>query len=404
MKKILLALVSAVAILSSCSIKDEWTPVFTGKYPDPEEFQPTRLKATHTIRELCAMYTTGSPKIMTGNMIIAGKVISTDQPGNFYKSFYIQDETAGIEIKVGRNSLYSDFHEGQTVYIYCNDLWLGMYGYKDGSYGGQGMVQIGAQDVSGDYETSYIEAPLMIDTHIFCGEMGDPVHPVVVAESQLPKASECQKQNQFVGKLVTLKGLSYDDGTFILLYPDSSRPHTSNDPENRVFLSNENSGTKIPNSTNWKVTTWAASKANIAAHLKAGDWDKAEVGSGSTQFGPITGVVRENGMFADEYRKSMGKITYKDLLIRNVAAQSVSQYFVMGNTSIALRTSGFCKFADVEIPADVLGFRYENGAKVSVPQKKVNITGVLTMYQGSIQLVVNRLTDITYEDGTPLYK
>ena len=65
------------------------------------------------------------------------------------------------------------------------------------------------------------------------------------------------------------------------------------------------------------------------------------------------------------------------------AAYSVSQYFKMGNTEIALRTSGYSKFGDQEIPQAVL-----DGTAT------VDITGVLTMYQGTIQLVVNSLDDI----------
>ncbi len=400
MKKIFLALLT-VSVLFGCSLKDEWGPVFglgtgsgsgSGSGNTPEEFEPVHMTPNITIQDLCKTYNTGSPHNMTGNYIIEGKVISTDQPGNFYKSFYIQDETAGIEIKIGKNSLYSDYHEGQTIYVKCNDLCLGMYGYKDGNYGGQGMVQIGAEDKSGKYETSYIESQLMIDLGIFRGEFGDPVEPVVVEESQLPGSGDCQKTNSFVGKLVTLKGLTYTDQAFILLYPDSSRPHESTDPENRLFLSSDKNGVKISNKDNWKVFTWAMSKQNIIDHLKAGDWDKAEIGSGSTTFGPITSTVSETGMFKDCKREDGSLKTYKELLIENAAGQSVSQYFKMGSTVIQLRTSGFCKFADVKIPDDVL-----DGSR------KVNITGVLCMYQGSIQMVVNRLSDITYEDGSSLY-
>ncbi len=386
MKKILFSALAAAALLSSCNVKDEWTPVFTGKYGEPAEFEPVHMKSNITIQDLCKLYQTGSPKSMTGGYVIEGKVISTDQPGNFYKSFYIQDETAGIEIKVGRNSLYSDYHEGQTVYVACNGLWLGMYGYKDGSYGGQGMVQIGAQDVSGQYETSYIESPLLIDTHIYQGELGNPVEPVVLSESELPSTAQSQAQNKNVGRLVTLKGLTYGAQAFALLYPDPNRPHTSNDPENRLFLTD---GT-------WNITTWAFSKSKCVEHLLAGDWDTAEIGSGNTKFGAITNEVSENGMFASELHaaKAEGKtLTYKDLLVKNAAAQSVSQYFTTaGGKEIQLRTSGFSKFGDYEIPQDVL-----DGSR------QVNITGVLCMYQGSIQMVVNRVTDITYADGTPLY-
>lgn len=386
----------AAAALAGCNPAEEWGPVFGLENGSmPEEFQPVRKTSNISIQDLCKTYNTGSPRVMTGNYIIEGKVISTDQPGNFYKSFYIQDETAGIEIKIGRNSLYSDYHEGQTIYIDCNELWLGMYGYKDGNYGGQGMVQIGAEDTSGKYETSYLESPLMIDLHVFQGEMGDPVEPTVVTESQLPGKADNQSTNSNVGKLVTLKGLTYTDQVFVLLYPDSSRPHEKEDAENRLFLSadRDNGKIKISNKDNWKVFTWAMSKQNIIDHLKSGNWDKAEVGSGSTTFGPITNTVSEGGMFKDCKREDGSLMTYKELLIKNAAAQSVSQYFKMGSTVIQLRTSGFSKFADIVIPDDVL-----DGSR------KVNITGVLCMYQGSIQMVVNRLEDITYEDGSRLYE
>ena len=383
----------AAAALAGCNPAEEWGPVFGLENGSmPEEFQPVRKTANISIQDLCKTYHTGSPRVMTGNYIIEGKVISTDQPGNFYKSFYIQDETAGIEIKIGRNSLYSDYHEGQTIYIDCNDLWLGMYGYKDGK--GQGMVQIGAKGIYDyekneyKYETTYLESPLMIDLHVFQGEMGDPVEPTVVTESQLPGKADNQSTNTNVGKLVTLRGLTYTDQVFVLLYPDSSRPHEKEDAENRLFLSPDDYGVKISNKDNWKVFTWAMSKQNIIDHLKAGDWDKAEIASGET----ITNTVSEGGMFKDCKREDGSLMTYKELLIKNAAAQSVSQYFKMGDTVIQLRTSGFCKFADVRIPDDVL-----DGSR------KVNITGVLCMYQGSIQMVVNRLSDITYEDGSSLY-
>lgn len=393
MKPIYLTILAA-AVLAGCNPAEEWGPVFGLENGSmPEEFQPVRKTANISIQDLCKTYNTGSPAMMTGGYVIAGKVISTDQPGNFYKSFYIQDETAGIEIKIGRNSLYSDYHEGQTIYIDCNELWLGMYGYKDGNYGGQGMVQIGAEDTSGKYETSYLESPLMIDLHVFQGEMGEPVEPTVVTESQLPNKADNQSTNSNVGKLVTLKGLTYTDQAFVLLYPDSNRPHESTDAENRLFLSSDKNNVKISNKDNWKIFTWAMSKQNIIDHLKAGDWDKAEIGSGNTTFGPITNVVSEGGMFKDCKREDGSLMTYKELLIKNAAAQSVSQYFKMGSTVIQLRTSGFSKFADIVIPDDVL-----DGSR------KVNITGVLCMYQGSIQMVVNRLEDITYEDGSRLYE
>jgi DNA/RNA endonuclease YhcR with UshA esterase domain len=68
------------------------------------------------------------------------------------------------------------------------------------------------------------------------------------------------------------------------------------------------------------------------------------------------------------------------------AAYSVSQYFTLGGTSVQVRTSGFCKFADVEIdPAVLKG------------EKTISVTGVINLYQGSIQITVNSLDDFVVE-------
>ena len=84
--------------------------------------------------------------------------------------------------------------------------------------------------------------------------------------------------------------------------------------------------------------------------------------------------------------ENLQKYWVRYCLATNANGYSVSQYFKMGNTEIQLRTSGFAKFADQKIPQEVL-----NGSK------SVSITGVLTMYEGSIQLVINDLSDIVVE-------
>ena len=58
-------------------------------------------------------------------------------------------------------------------------------------------------------------------------------------------------------------------------------------------------------------------------------------------------------------------------------AYSVSQYFKMGEKEIQIRTSGYCKFSDTEIDPDILSGK-----------RTINATGVLNMYQGSIQLTL----------------
>ena len=65
----------------------------------------------------------------------------------------------------------------------------------------------------------------------------------------------------------------------------------------------------------------------------------------------------------------------------------------MGSTEIQIRTSGYCRFSDYEIPEDVLSGK-----------RAIDVTGILTNYQGSLQLVVNSAADFVYSDTKePLY-
>ena len=171
------------------------------KYDDPAEFVPVEMQANTTIQELQALYT-GSPTNFTdASMIVAGVVVSDDKEGNHYRSIFIQDATGGIEVKIGRTTLYNTYKMGQTIYIrpYHNDniiLCLGAYG---------GMISIGAPSTNSQYQNSWIDAPAAINSTIFRGAYGPVPEPVVITSS-----TGLNQGN--VGKLVSFKGLRYDSG------------------------------------------------------------------------------------------------------------------------------------------------------------------------------------------------
>ena len=73
-------------------------------------------------------------------------------------------------------------------------------------------------------------------------------------------------------------------------------------------------------------------------------------------------------------------------------AYSVSQYFKMGSTSVQVRSSGYARFADTEIPEDVL-----NG------KATVTFTGILTKYKGEAQFTLIDLDGVKKADGTNWY-
>ena len=377
MKKILIFTVAFLSLVSCQSLKEEFQPVFTGEYDKPAVNKPVTMAATHTIDELAAMYETGKPWTIDKNIVISGIVSTTDRYGNFYKSFYIQDETGGMEIKLGKNGLYNDYLPGQRIYVDCNGLELGMYGYKDNS--GNGMVQIGFNNGGDDtYETSYIESSILIDTHVFKGEIEGEVEPVVVDADDLPGANDTQATNQYIGKLVTIKNLYYTwydtkyeelQEAFALLYLDSNQDKKAS--KNRIFISGEDTG----------ITTWAMSEEKMDEHLTSGIWDGVLIGNANDQnYGSV-----------GDYKDKINPVNGQPYYGIERAPASVSQYFSTmpegAGTCVQIRTSGYCRFADTEVRQEVL-----DGTM------SINVTGILTLYQGKVQITVNNITDIEYND------
>ena len=370
MKKIFIVLSLALVALSSCrELKEEWDPVFTLKNEDPgaaKLYTEADLKdfgfdgTWTTIHDLKTLYKSGGV-YLGGNYWIKGQVISTDITGNIYRELYIQDQTGGIDVKLGKSSLYSEYKLGQWVYVMASGLTLGAY---------NGMPQLGMEadnTSTNEYETSYIDVQAIIDQHVWKGAYDTPLAPKVVSEADLTDALAKGYTGELWGKLVTVPGLKYDKQIFALFYPNPSMDHKSGNPENRVFLSD--AGT-------WGINTWALSKSGYIGYLKSGAWDSAEVGSGATRYGPITGSPNDYlnpGKVLDNFGPD-ASLSYKEIMIKYATANYVSHYFTMGSTNVQVRTSGYSKFADT--PLDE---RLYNGATA-------DITGILSIYSGAAQL------------------
>ena len=381
MKKLLIALAAALALVSCQSLKEEWQPVFAFGDNEPASFVPvmeqdlmSRFGFTEftTIKDLKALYKSPGVEIR-GNIWIKGQVTSSDRTGNIYRELYIQDETGGIDVKLGKSSLYSEYKVGQWVYVRCGGLTLGSY---------NGMPQLGMEPdrtSTNEYETSYIDVQAIINEHVFKGIYAAQIVPTVATEADIKAACTRGYQHELWGKLVTIKGLRYGNEIFALLYPNSNLPHKSGNPENRVFLSTPQSGAAAGVDYTWGIDTWALSKSHFIEILRAGNLDAAEVGSGSTRYGPITGTPRRYlpaGKTLDSFG-SDADMTYKEIMIKYATANYVSHYFKLGSTDIQVRTSGYAKFADEKLdPAILTG------------TATVDITGILTIYDGAAQFTL----------------
>ena len=115
-KPINTTLLATVTLLAFCAVScDEFPPV---KYDDPEPYEVYSDEdfsdcTLVTVKDLKDMYKS-SPVNITDNIYIKAQVISSDQSGNLYRTMYLQDATAGIELKIGTRNLYNDYKLGQT--------------------------------------------------------------------------------------------------------------------------------------------------------------------------------------------------------------------------------------------------------------------------------------------------
>lgn len=320
MKKIyckILLLAAMIAMAVSC---DEFPPVH---YDNPA---PYRIYGDEdfsdctpvTVKELKEMYV-NSPINIEDNIYIKAQVISSDQSGNLYRTMYIQDATAGIELKMGTRNLYNDYKLGQWIYVRLKDLTLGDY---------NGMVGIGYRSHEDRYETSYIENQYLIDTHIFRGEIDEPAAPLL-----LESDSEIRDEDNF-GKYVRIEGLTYSDRLFVILYYDPDGDHQ--DYQNNCVFLDEESGETYGN---YGIDTWAISENAFQKMLDDPDFDF-------------------NGFPEVDKSRFTGPYSY-----------TVSQYFkTPGGMDLQIRTSGYARFADTEIDRRILD------------GQPFNVTGILTYY------------------------
>ena len=352
------ALLSAALLLPACQ---EFAPVTTLTYPEPMVREPEMHDVNTTIAELKALYVANGNRLVEihDHLLIGGQVISSDRSGNIYRDLYIQDETGAICVKVGKSSLYSDFHLGQWVFVDCAGLTVGSY---------SGMPQLGVLDETGEYDTAYIDAQYLIDTHIFHGRTDTPPTPRVLTAAEVEQAvKDGGFKNDAWGSLVTLKGLTYGakgdyasdsyKRIFALLYVDQQRDKKAAD--NRIFLSDKTYG----------VNTWAMSKGKFLEYLDAGNF--------------ATATTRGGLAMGDIFDAGTGK-TVAETLRDNAVAVTLSHYFTMGSTPVQIRTSGYSKFADTEIPAAIIG----DPAASSADGAAIDITGLLTLYNGAAQFTL----------------
>ena len=131
----LATLASGVA-LTSCQNDFDLPPL-----PEPK----ATMEANTTIADLKAKYwqdatnyyETVGKNADGEDIIVKGRVISSDATGNIYKSLVIQDATGALAFSINQTGMNNEYRVGQEVVINLTDLGIGKYAalQQVGGYG-----------------------------------------------------------------------------------------------------------------------------------------------------------------------------------------------------------------------------------------------------------------------------
>lgn len=148
-----------ICILSLTACKTPFDPAETNASGGPEI----------SIHYLKALYT-HAPLLITEDYVIRGQVVSSDQQGNFRWTLVVEDDTGGIELKIGLSPYYERYEIGQEVRIKCGGLVLGAYGRT---------IQLGGESEDQSYETGFI-ATEHLGKHILMTGARETITPAIL--------------------------------------------------------------------------------------------------------------------------------------------------------------------------------------------------------------------------------
>ncbi len=163
------------------------------------------ITANMTIQELKNLHVMGEEdQRIDSNIIIGGIVIADDQSGNFFNSIIIEDETAGIELRLNAAGLYNDFPTGRMVYVLVQGLYLG---------DDRGVIQL-----NGSPDTP-LEEPLIAD-HLIGAVRNQPLVADTVGLNDLSEDR--------INTLIHLKDLQFTEADTGVVLADASNRKSLN--------------------------------------------------------------------------------------------------------------------------------------------------------------------------------
>ena len=102
------------------------------------------------------------------DIVVAGRVTTSDEAGNFFRSVVLQEDGTGVELMAGLDDLFRVYPPGCRIAVRLQGLAMCRR---------FGVVQIGTMPAAGDYAVEAIGVRALLDRYVAC-ETVDVLRPV----------------------------------------------------------------------------------------------------------------------------------------------------------------------------------------------------------------------------------
>ncbi len=239
LKSYLLMLIAAL-VMVGCADDFDRPPVVAPVAADLDKVNTTIYDLKYGYWDDARNYIDTIGKNEAGEDIyIKGRVISSDETGNIYKSLVIQDETAALALSINQSSLYNTYRVGQEVVIKATGMYIGKY---------NGLQQLGYPEwyAAGNAWEATFMALELFEQHSQLNDFPNAaaIDTVSISLGSLPSDPEglCKWQSQ----LVRIDGVSFTeaDGIAVFSGDDASTNRTIQDVNgNTLTVRNSNYAT-----------------------------------------------------------------------------------------------------------------------------------------------------------------
>jgi hypothetical protein len=163
-----------------------------------------------SIANLKGLLVNGQVTQITSDIYVKGYVTSSDQTGNFYKEFFIQDApsnpSAAIKVVTEMADSYNKFNIGREVYIKLKDLYIGEV------RSGDGVTAIGGSEFSAGRLGTLTTK--QTDSHVLRAANSEEMIPAVVKFSEI--------NNSHVGLFVKVENAQFPTSIVGKTYVDAN--------------------------------------------------------------------------------------------------------------------------------------------------------------------------------------